>query len=1372
MSDVNTRIIISLLDQTRSGVESFVRNIGAMVAVAVGLNSVKDSLQGIIETGNQFETLKNQMEAAMGSAAEGEKAFEWVLKFAKDTPLELTDVADGFIKLTNAGINPTTGAYKALVDANAKLGGGQAHLNSLILATTQAWTAQKLQGGDIMQLTNARIPVYELLSKATGKSAVELRHLAEAGQLGRDAMKGFFTELGKWANGSADMAMTTWAGKVSNLKDVWAIFLNEISKSGVMDYAKEKISAIINVLSNGAADGSMKRWASNISDFIVGSGKMFENGFNTISRWASEIGDSISKYFNFSINLPQVSDFVSKMLGYFDKILPSSKSVFDAVSATVSGFISGLNLSGLDGLFGTVSKFAEDAVNKLLTVVPKPEKVIDLLKDYATAVGTGVGKAYDYVIAFKDKAIDAITSFTKGFSSHFDGLTLESLKARFADLVSAVATGMEYAVGMFGKADSTLEDWGATAGKVFSSVTNTLGGVGGAIQTVVGGMVVSFNLAGIAINKTGSAVAGFVSWVTGLEAKITGDKYMQAFSEKAKMAADSMDAATEEFKAGLDTSIDYTRKGLNGLAESFGTSADDMLSTSEKLGDGIEKDSKRQAQALEAGAKAADVQSEATYGVAQATQLYSDMLKKGEISQEEYLDTVKALGVSEEKASQMAKELTAAKEKEASAEATLSGAVKDTTAAKEASIEADKASAESKNASAEALKAVAAASKEEMDITVEKTTVLQSEASATKEREGFARKLTEALAEGAIGGKEYAEAARAISDADKNGAFAARNAAEDVSKLLDQYKDGKISAAEFSAEVSGLAASVGQAPASTTTLVTAYDKLGKSMSDTAIASDKLGSSTNAVKVEQQASGATVLALVKDHERLVAELKNIELLHEQGKASQQQVTDARTEEQSGLSRINSEMKRYTEQLDSMMANKSKEVENLKASVEVRKAETQSQLDVAKALGLTSEVKRLTLQLAKEDLEVSKVAIDGKRQEAALLLEKAKIMEAVAKSDGQYSIVEQGKVKALELSAKGLTLEADKMEISAQAAYRYAKASSNVAENLDKVAESSRRASEESVVWTRLYDPSEVGLIQIEQLSKKIHDQLWATYFSNTSLFETVYRTVIDLEMKFIDSLTKQKEQVSSLAESIAKATQEGGHMSTWLIQAGYHMNSLLPVADQVKARFSDLNEAHLDKLISAVQAAKDKMDALRESAQSALAALQDELYQLQGDSAASENLRYEQKIAELKKQLDIARMFGSTDSIDYYTKAIELEDKIHKIKMQNIEEERKKQAGSDSSHSGSPSKKAQGGPVTKGKPYIVGEEGEELFVPDSNGTIVPNGTLTTASRAASGSGGTVVVKLQFPSGKAVSGGYTKEDANRLLDLLKDAGMRSV
>jgi DNA phosphorothioation-dependent restriction protein DptG len=38
-------------------------------------------------------------------------------------------------------------------------------------------------------------------------------------------------------------------------------------------------------------------------------------------------------------------------------------------------------------------------------------------------------------------------------------------------------------------------------------------------------------------------------------------------------------------------------------------------------------------------------------------------------------------------------------------------------------------------------------------------------------------------------------------------------------------------------------------------------------------------------------------------------------------------------------------------------------------------------------------------------------------------------------------------------------------------------------------------------------------------------------------------------------------------------------------------------------------------------------------------------------------------------------------------------------------------------------RALGGPVSRNEPYIVGEVGPELFVPNNNGTIVPNNDLS-------------------------------------------------
>jgi phage-related minor tail protein len=56
-------------------------------------------------------------------------------------------------------------------------------------------------------------------------------------------------------------------------------------------------------------------------------------------------------------------------------------------------------------------------------------------------------------------------------------------------------------------------------------------------------------------------------------------------------------------------------------------------------------------------------------------------------------------------------------------------------------------------------------------------------------------------------------------------------------------------------------------------------------------------------------------------------------------------------------------------------------------------------------------------------------------------------------------------------------------------------------------------------------------------------------------------------------------------------------------------------------------------------------------------------------------------------------------------------------------------------------RANGGPVTGGSPYIVGERGPELFVPGRSGMIVPNNNIN--------SGGKIIVNVDA-SGTQVQG----------------------
>lgn len=64
-------------------------------------------------------------------------------------------------------------------------------------------------------------------------------------------------------------------------------------------------------------------------------------------------------------------------------------------------------------------------------------------------------------------------------------------------------------------------------------------------------------------------------------------------------------------------------------------------------------------------------------------------------------------------------------------------------------------------------------------------------------------------------------------------------------------------------------------------------------------------------------------------------------------------------------------------------------------------------------------------------------------------------------------------------------------------------------------------------------------------------------------------------------------------------------------------------------------------------------------------------------------------------------------------------------------------------------RADGGPVTSGKPYLVGERGPELFMPNTHGSIVPN------ARLGGGSGGNITVNMIEDKRRA---GQTQEKTN--------------
>lgn len=236
-----------------------------------------------VDTAAQFEKFNKMLEQSEGSQAKGRQAFQWINDFARTTPQQFDTVLDSYIKLKNFGLDPTNGSLKAIVDQNAALGGSQEKMRGIIIAVGQAWSKQKLQGEETLQLIERGVPVWEMLENATGRTSAELQDLQQKGKLGRTAIKLLMEQMGKRNAGASAKQMKTFNGLMSNSLDMITRFKLLVMDSGLFEYMKSELSGVLKTMNEMEKSGALKTLAKDVAQDLMKALKM-ARGF-AIAAW-------------------------------------------------------------------------------------------------------------------------------------------------------------------------------------------------------------------------------------------------------------------------------------------------------------------------------------------------------------------------------------------------------------------------------------------------------------------------------------------------------------------------------------------------------------------------------------------------------------------------------------------------------------------------------------------------------------------------------------------------------------------------------------------------------------------------------------------------------------------------------------------------------------------------------------------------------------------------------------------------------------------------------------------------------------------------------------------------------------------------------
>lgn len=214
---------------------------GAALAktMAIGVGAVGAGLAAAgavgVKTNAQLEQADIAFTTMLGSAEKADSFIASLKSFASKTPFDFPGITKASQNLIAIGISTdkVLPIMTTLGNVTSGMGTGSEGIKRATVALQQMNAAGKITAEDLNQLRDAGIPVYDLLTAATGKSKDEIAKMREEGKLGKQELEQLMTalETGKGLerfNGLMEEQSRSMAGLWATLKDTFSMGMSDI----------------------------------------------------------------------------------------------------------------------------------------------------------------------------------------------------------------------------------------------------------------------------------------------------------------------------------------------------------------------------------------------------------------------------------------------------------------------------------------------------------------------------------------------------------------------------------------------------------------------------------------------------------------------------------------------------------------------------------------------------------------------------------------------------------------------------------------------------------------------------------------------------------------------------------------------------------------------------------------------------------------------------------------------------------------------------------------------------------------------------------------------------------------------------------------
>lgn len=230
---------LKALDATARSFNDIIRQGTALFGAYLGLQGLKNTFSAIFSANTSFEQLSGSLKTVTGSAKGAQEAFALIEKFAIDTPYQLNEIVEAFIRLKALGLDPSEEALTSYGNTASAFGKNiKDFVDAVAAATVGEFERLKTFG------IKARVLNEEVSFTFAGTTTKVKKNAAE--------IEKYLRTLGdvNFAGAMAEQ-MKTMNGVLSNIEDGFEKIYRDIGANGLNEALKATFTQFNELVGSG-----------------------------------------------------------------------------------------------------------------------------------------------------------------------------------------------------------------------------------------------------------------------------------------------------------------------------------------------------------------------------------------------------------------------------------------------------------------------------------------------------------------------------------------------------------------------------------------------------------------------------------------------------------------------------------------------------------------------------------------------------------------------------------------------------------------------------------------------------------------------------------------------------------------------------------------------------------------------------------------------------------------------------------------------------------------------------------------------------------------------------------------------------------------